>query len=259
MLSLKSPTKPRIIVENLTVVRGGHPVISDVSFEVGPNTMLGVLGPSGGGKTTLFQTMAGLIPHSEGSVTVCGAHAQRGGVAYVSQTDTMNWNFPATVHDVVSMGRYANLGWLKRFASRDKDLIRNCLNRVGLWERRNSLVTDLSGGQRQRVCIARALAQESGIIMLDEALSNVDVGAQEGILELLRSCCTIDGKIVLLATHDLTNLEERFDKLLCLNHHICGYGAPAETFTPEIVEELYGAHRDEFDASDYSIVPSAAQ
>lgn len=243
---------PGIIVKDLTVVRGGHTVLSDLSFEVEANTMLGVLGPSGGGKSTLFQTLAGILEPTLGSVKLLGVSAKEGGVAYVSQADTMNWSFPATVLDVVSMGRYWNVGWLRQLSARDKDMVRMCLNQVGLWERRFSLITDLSGGQRQRVCIARALAQEASVIMLDEALSGVDVGAQESILDLLRSCA-IAGRIVMLATHDLTNLSERFDKVLCINHHICSFGAPEDAFTPKVVEELYGSHRFEFEADHYAV------
>ena len=224
--------KPRIIVEDVTVVRGGHTALADVSFEVDANNMVGVLGPSGGGKSTLFQTLAGILQPDSGSVRFEGLSPNKGGIAYVSQSDTMNWAFPATVSDVVSMGRYCCTGWLRRLGGKDREMVRLCLDQVGLWERRSSLVTELSGGQRQRVCIARALAQEASIIMLDEALSGVDVGAQEGILDLLRSCAC-DDRIVLFATHDLTNLTARFDKVLCLNHHICAYGPPMTPSLPK--------------------------
>ena len=244
--------RPRIITENLTVVRGGHTVLTDVSFEVEANTMLGVLGPSGGGKSTLFQTLAGILSPNSGSVELQGVKVRKGGVAYMPQVDTMNWRFPATVLDVVSMGRYWNVGRMRRLGARDKDMVRMCLNQVGLWNRRDSSINDLSGGQRQRVCIARALAQEAKVIMLDEALSGVDVGAQENILDLLRTCAMAD-RIVLLVTHDLTNIAERFDSVLCINHHVCAYGPPAEAFTPQVIEELYGSHRFEFEAGHYAI------
>ncbi len=237
-----SASAPSIVIEDVTIERGGHTVLTDVSFGVESNTMLGVLGPSGGGKTTLIEAIAGLLPIARGRVKLLGAAARAGALAYVSQRDNINWNFPATVLDVVTMGRFWNIGWFRQPSKGDKESVRTYLDRVGLWEYRSALMTELSGGQRQRVEIARALAQEANVILLDEAFSGVDVGAQEGILELLQDCCVAAGKIVLLSTHDLTNMEERFDKILCINRHVCAYGPPDEVFTPDILEELYGSH-----------------
>ena len=160
-----------------------------------------------------------------------GAEARRGAVAYVPQRDSINWSFPASVLDVVSMGRYCNVGWFRRPGKRDREIVRLCLERVGLWDRRSSMITELSGGQRQRVFIARALAQEASIVMLDEAFSGVDVGAQEGLIEILQSLRD-EGRTILLATHDLTNLAQRFDQILCINHHVCACGPPDEAFNP---------------------------
>ena len=235
----------RISVRDLTVVRGGHTALTDVSFEVGPSTLMGVLGPNGAGKSTLFGAIAGALPVTQGTVTLQGAAAQSGGLAYVPQRDSINWAFPATVLDVVTMGRFRNVGWFRQPSKRDRDLVRLCLERVDLWDQRSALVTELSGGQRQRVFIARALAQEASVVLLDEAFSGVDVGAQEGIVEVLQSLRD-EGRIVLLATHDLTNLAQRFDLVLCINHHVCAYGPPDEAFTPEVLEELYGMHGIEF-------------
>lgn len=232
-------------MDNVTVARGGYTVLNDISFEVEPNTLLGVLGPSGGGKSTLFETVAGLLPVERGSVELMGPAASPGGVAYVSQRENINWNFPATVMDVVMMGRFQKLGWFRRPGERDRELVRISLDRVGLWDFRASLVTELSGGQRQRVGIARALAQEASVILLDEAFSGIDVGAQEGIVEILQACVAAD-RIVLLSTHDLSNMSERFDRILCINRHVCGYGSPSDVFTPDILEELYGSHIRQF-------------
>ena len=129
-------------------------------------------------------------------------------------------------------------------------MVRDCLDRVDLWDKRKSLVTELSGGQRQRVFIARALAQEASIILLDEAFSGVDVGAQEGIVEVLQTLRD-EGRVVLLATHDLTNMAQRFDQILCINHHVCAQGPPDVAFTPEVLEELYGSHGIEFAANHF--------
>ena len=235
---------PGIAVEGLSVERGGHVALTGITFEVGPGTLMGILGPNGAGKSTLFDAIAGLLPAAHGTLTVRGMD-RNGSMAYVPQRDNINWRFPATVHDVVMMGRGNNIGWFQRPSSLDKRTVRDCLERVNLWEERTSPVTELSGGQRQRVFIARALAQEASILLMDEAFSGVDVGAQEGIVEVLQSLRD-EGRIVIISTHDLTNIAERFDRILCINHHMCAYGPPEEAFTPEVLEELYGSHGLEF-------------
>ncbi len=238
-------SEPRITVTDVAVERMGHRALSDVTFDIGKGTLVGVVGPNGAGKSTLFDAIAGILPIAQGTVDLHGAEARDGALAYVPQRDSMNWLFPATVHDVVMMGRHCNIGWFRRAGKRDREVVRQCLERVGLWEQRTAQITELSGGQRQRVFIARALAQEASIILLDEAFSGVDVGAQEGIVEVLQSLRD-EGRIVLLATHDLTNLAERFDQVLCINRHVCAWGPPAEAFTPEVLEELYGSHGVDF-------------
>ena len=237
-------------VENVTVVRGSHTALTDITFSVGAGTLLGVLGPNGAGKSSLFGAIAGTLPVAQGKVTLHGLAALPSALAYVPQRDSINWAFPATVADVVMMGRNWNLGWMRQPSKEDKEMVQLCLERVNLWEHRNDLVTELSGGQRQRVFIARALAQDAIIILLDEAFSGVDVGAQEGIVDVLRSLRD-EGRIVLLATHDLTNIAERFDSVLCINHHVCAYGPPEEAFTPEVLEELYGSHGIEFSSEHF--------
>lgn len=234
-----------ISVKDVTVERRGFKALTDITFEVGQGTLMGVLGPNGAGKSTLFDAIAGILPIASGTVDLHGADARNGSLAYVPQRDSINWRFPATILDVVMMGRNRSVGWFRQPSKSDREMVRVCLDRVGLWERRSSLMTELSGGQRQRVFIARALAQEASIILLDEAFSGVDVGAQEGIIEVLQSLRD-DGMIVLLATHDLTNLAERFDQVLCINRHVCACGTPAEAFTPKVLEELYGSHGLDF-------------
>ncbi len=236
--------EPGITVEDLAVERGEHVALTGITFTVGPGTLMGILGPNGAGKSTLFEAIAGLLPVAQGSLTVQGTK-RKGALAYVPQRDSINWRFPATIHDVVMMGRSNNIGWISRPSKRDKAIVRECLERVNLWDERSALVTRLSGGQRQRVFIARALAQEASIILMDEAFSGVDVAAQEDIIMVLQSLRD-EGKIVIISTHDLTNIAERFDRILCINHHMCAYGPPDEAFTPEVLEQLYGSHGLEF-------------
>ena len=242
---VKKVSDPGISMEDVTVMRGGHTALTEVTFSVGPGTLMGVLGPNGAGKSTLFEAIVGLLPLSKGTVKLHGSANDNGGVAYVPQRDKINWQFPATVQDVVTMGRGWNVGWFRQPGRQDREMVRDCLDRVDLWDKRKSLVTELSGGQRQRVFIARALAQEASIILLDEAFSGVDVGAQEGIIGVLQTLRD-EGRVVLLATHDLTNMAQRFDQILCINHHVCAQGPPDVVFTPEVLEELYGSHGVEF-------------
>ena len=241
---------PSLVVDGVTVEFGRYRALSDVAFTVEHSTLMGVVGPNGAGKSTLFNSIAGLQPLNAGTVKiVCSRRRCNGSLAYVPQRESVNWRFPVTVFDVALMGRTSNLSWFRRPGRRDRELVRECLERVGLWEQRSKLMTELSGGQRQRAFVARALVQGADVLMLDEAFSGVDMGAQEGLVKVLQSLRD-EGKIILLATHDLTNLTDRFDQVLCLNHHVCACGPPAETFTPKVLEELYGAHGIHFAQAD---------
>ena len=243
---------PSIVVNNLTVERSGIRILTDVSFEFGPGTLVGVVGPNGAGKSTLFEAISGRIPIHHGTAAIRAERPlNEGAVAYVPQRDSINWRIPVTVEDVVMMGRTNSRGWLRRYNREDRALGQQSLERVTLWERRSALMTELSGGQRQRAFIARALCQEASILLLDESFSGVDMGAQEDIVEVLRGLRD-EGKIILLATHDLTNLAQRFDICLCINRHVCACGPPAEAFTPKVLEELYGSHGVVFAGGGYT-------
>ena len=232
-------------LKDVTVELGGYMALNSVTFDVDAGTLMGVVGPNGAGKSTLFNAIAGLLPVRRGEVTLNRVDQRRGALAYVPQRETVNWRFPVTVHDVVMMGRCCNLGWFRRPGRRDRELVRACLGRVGLTDHHSALMTELSGGQKQRVFVARALAQEASVLLLDEAFSGVDAGAQEDLIEVLRTLRD-EGRIVLIATHDLTNLASRFDQVLCLNRHVCACGPPDKVFTSEVLEELYGSHGVQF-------------
>ena len=236
-----NPHRASMSLQDVTVELGGHMALSNVTFEVDAGTLMGVVGPNGAGKSTLFNAIAGLLPVRQGKVTLHSVDQGRGALAYVPQRESVNWRFPVTVMDVVMMGRCCRLGWFRRPGKRDRELVKACLGRVGLWDHRSALMTELSGGQRQRVFVARALAQEASVLLLDEAFSGVDTGAQEGLVEVLQTLRD-EGRIVLLATHDLTNLAGRFDQVLCLNRNVCACGPPDQVFTSEVMEQLYGAH-----------------
>ena len=228
-------------VQDVSVEIGGHLALSDITFDVEAGTLMGVVGPNGAGKSTLFNAIAGLLPVRQGKVTLHRAGQERGGLAYVPQRESVNWRIPVTVMDVVMMGRCCRMGWFQRPGRRDREIVKACLGRVGLWDQRSALMTELSGGQKQRVFVGRALAQEASVLLLDEAFSGVDVAAQEALIGVLRTLRD-EGRIVLLATHDLTNLAGRFDQVLCLNRHLCACGPPDQVFTSEVMEQMYGAH-----------------
>ena len=241
MNSVRNPRGFGVSLEDVTVEFDGRAALSNVTFEVGGGTLMGIIGPNGAGKSTLFNAIAGVLPVHKGKVTISLEDWQRESLAYVPQQESVNWRFPVTTQDVVMMGRCCRLGWFRRPGKKDRELVKACLGRVGMWEQRSTLMTELSGGQKQRVFVARALAQEAKVILLDEAFSGVDVGAQEDLIQVLRTLRD-EGRIVLLSTHDLTDLAGRFDEVLCLNRRVCACGPPDRVFTSTVMKELYGAH-----------------
>ncbi len=241
MNSAPNAHRASVSLRNVTVELDGHMALNDVTFDVDAGTLMGVVGPNGAGKSTLFNAIAGLLPVRQGEVTLHRVDQGGGALAYVPQRESVNWRFPVTVTDVVMMGRRCRLKWFQRPGKRDRELVKACICRVGLWDLRSALMTELSGGQRQRVFVARALAQEASVLLLDEAFSGVDAGAQESLVEVLRSLRD-EGCIVMLATHDVTNLAGRFDEVLCLNCEVCACGPPDLVFTSKVMEKLYGAH-----------------
>lgn len=234
--------EPAVIVDNIAVELGGRTILEDVSFTAGPSALVGVLGPNGAGKSTLLNAIAGLLPIKTGQILVEGrpVTGASGHVAYVPQQERVNWRFPATTWDVVMMGRVRKIGWLRRPSHLDTHVVRLCLERVDMWNRRSSLVSELSGGQRQRVFVARALSQEASVILLDEAFSGVDVASQEGLIAVLKGLRD-GGRTIMISTHDVGTISSRFDMAVCLNRHVCGWGPPEEV-TPKLIEELYSSH-----------------
>ena len=226
---------------------GSELALDDVTFSVMSGTMTGVVGPNGGGKSTLFNALAGVQELAHGSIYINGKSPKdaRGEVGYVPQRERVNWRFPLSARDVVSLGKTGRASLFGRSTPADEQSIEESLRRVEMWDLRDVLVDKMSGGQRQRVFLARALAQGAGILLLDEAFSGVDVGSQEGLVEVLK-VLRDEGKCVLMATHDLNTLADRFDEVICLNRHVCAQGTPETAFTPSVLEELYGPHGSMF-------------
>lgn len=234
---------PILKIDHLSVNYPSGPALEDLNFEIPRAISLAVVGPNGAGKSTLIKVIAGLIPPSQGEVHVFGdepgVHIC---IAYVPQRSQVDWHFPVTVRDVVLMGRIGKLGLLKRAGRKDQEVVNRALAVVNLSDKANRQISELSGGQQQRMFIARALAQEAELMLMDEPLTGLDVGSQDDILaiiNLLRS----QGVTILVALHDLKLAAERFDAAILLNHRLVGIGSPGNIFTNENLVLAYGVNR----------------
>jgi ABC-type Mn2+/Zn2+ transport system ATPase subunit len=221
-----------IDVAGLGVAFSGRPALSDVTFSVPSGSLVGVLGPNGAGKTTLLRALLGELPHS-------GRAELRGRAGYVPQHTAPHEGFPIDALGVVLMGRYPRLGWLRRPGSADRELALGLLERVGLAAHATRQFTDLSGGQRQRVLVARALAQEGDVLLLDEPFTGVDAVSHDTLLEVLRAQAAA-GATVLMTTHDVGEAGRVCDRLLILNRELVAEGPTASVFTPETLRRAYG-------------------
>ena len=211
----------------------GREVLRDVDFVAEPGQIVGVLGPNGGGKTTLFRSLLGELPVRRGTLSLPGRPA------YVPQTDQARLDFPVSAFDVALMGAFARTPWFRRVARADRDTAHAALDRVGLADRAGTTFGVLSGGQRQRVLIARALVQDAPLLLLDEPLSGVD-GASAARIEAVFGELRAEGRTLLVATHDVRQAGE-WDRVLCLHGRQIEYGAPAAVLSPETLRETYGA------------------
>ena len=217
-----------IVSDGCCVQLGNNPALDDVTFEIKKGKKVAVVGPNGGGKSTLFNAITGLVPIINGSLKINGMSPKdaKGTISYVPQRDLINRNFPLSVKQVVEMGlinkRTLNLFSRKEINSKIKDALKN----VGLLNKINENINNLSGGQFQRVLIARGLAQDADILLLDEAFSAVDVGAQDDIMSLINDI-NLDGKTILVATHDLNNLEKNFGFFRFFGFHRCFFWVEA--------------------------------
>ena len=232
-----------IISNSCCVEIGETLILDDVSFSVNKNSLIAVVGPNGGGKTTLFNAITGLIPITKGSIEINGQDVSKGNgnIGYVPQNENLNWNFPLTARQVVNLGITRNSPSIPFISKNNDNLIKECLNDVGLYEQIDNRVDEMSGGQKQRVLLAKILAQGANILLLDEAFSGVDIGSQISLIEVLRKLKD-SGKTIMIATHDINNIADRFDEVLCLNRHCCAYGDPLKVFTQDVLSELYGSH-----------------
>jgi manganese/iron transport system ATP-binding protein len=233
-----------IFAEGVTVTyRNGLTALTDASFSVPKGTITGLVGVNGAGKSTLFKAIMGFVPIARGRIRLLGLPVKealrQNLVAYVPQAEEVDWSFPVLVEDVVMMGRYGRMGLLRRPGAMDRAKVDEALDRVGLSDLRHRQIGELSGGQKKRVFLARALAQEGRIILLDEPFTGVDVKTEEQIVTLLRALRT-EGHVMLVSTHNLGSVPEFCDRTVLVKGTVLAYGPTETIFTRDNLERAFG-------------------
>ncbi|WP_375173924.1 manganese/iron ABC transporter ATP-binding protein [Pseudooceanicola sp.] len=228
----------------LTVTyRNGHTALRDASFAIPRGTITALVGVNGAGKSTLFKALMGFLPAASGQIEILGQPVGRvmkdQAVAYVPQAEEVDWTFPVLVEDVVMMGRYGHMGFLRRPRASDHEAVTSALARVNMSEFRHRQIGELSGGQKKRVFLARALAQDAQVILLDEPFTGVDVKTEEQIIALLRELRG-EGRVMLVATHNLGSVPEFCDRVVLVKGTVLAHGPTAEVFTPDNLREAFG-------------------
>ena len=236
--------KSGIVTNDLTVTyNNGTTALRNVSFEIPRSTITALVGVNGAGKSTLFKALMGFIPTIKGEISILGQSvksALKGNhIAYVPQADEVDWSFPVLVQDVVMMGRYGHMGFFRKTTSSDIKEVDYALNRVGMEDFKDRQIGELSGGQRKRVFLARALAQKSEVILLDEPFTGVDVKTETAIIKLLREMRK-EGKIMLVSTHNLGSVPEFCDRTILIKETVLAYGKTEKTFTRQNLELAFG-------------------
>lgn len=234
-------TPPSLEFHDLTVAYHKKPVLWGIDLAVPAGRLVGIVGPNGAGKSTLIKAAMGLLPLSSGWVKVFGEPVKKNltRVGYVPQRESVDWDFPVSVLDVVLMGRYGRLGLIRRPSRTDHDKARECLDKVKMLPFANRQISNLSGGQQQRVFLARALAQESDLYFMDEPFAGVDAATESAIITLLHELKD-QGKTLMVVHHDLPTARNYFDMLLLLNMRVVAFGPTEEVFTYDLLQKTYG-------------------
>jgi manganese/iron transport system ATP-binding protein len=236
------PEAPAVFAEGVNVRYNGTLALERVSFTLERGERVAVVGPNGAGKTTLFRAIAGITPISAGRIRLYGGLPEEHiCVGYVPQRSQFDMSFPVNVRDVVMMGRVGRLGLFRWPGRLDREMVQECLSLVGMDDLANRQIGELSGGQQQRVLIARALVQEAEIMLMDEPLTGLDAGSQEGIYQVLDELQR-RGVTVLVATHDLNQAARCFDRVMLLNRRLVDIGVPQDVFRAETLRQAYGDH-----------------
>ncbi|WP_046641695.1 manganese/iron ABC transporter ATP-binding protein [Neorhizobium galegae] len=233
-----------IMVDGATVTyRNGHTALRDASFRIPRGTITALVGVNGSGKSTLFRAIMGFVRLAKGDIRVLGMSVKealrKNLVAYVPQSEEVDWNFPVLVEDVVMMGRYGHMGMMRIPKAADHEAVATALARVSMSEFRKRQIGELSGGQKKRIFLARALAQDGRVIMLDEPFTGVDVKTEDQIITLLRELRD-EGRVMLVSTHNLGSVPEFCDRTILIKGTVLAYGPTVETFTQENLEKTFG-------------------
>ena len=241
---------PVLDIHDVTVAYQRKPVLWDVDLVIERPQLAAIVGPNGAGKSTLIKAVLGLIPMASGGVQVFGqsVHSVRKRIGYVPQRESVDWDFPVSVLDVVLMGTYGRLGWFRRPGTKERQRARDCLDKVGLSQYERQQIGQLSGGQQQRAFLARALAQEADIYFMDEPMAGVDAATERIIFELLADLRS-SGKTIVAVHHDLRTVPQYFDYVALLNVRLVASGPVETTFTPENLRKTYGGRLAVLDAA----------
>lgn len=233
---------PAVELRNVTCGYGGIPILSNINLEVMSGEFVGMLGPSGSGKTTLLRLILGAVDLSEGDVLVAGESTKhkRPRIGYVPQLETIDWNFPVTVEEVVMMGRTMDNILFPWYKNRHRELAQDMLKRLGIHQLSKRHIRELSGGQQQRVFLARALVSSPGLLLLDEPTTAIDIKTRDEILHLLHEL-NHQGVTIIMTTHEINAVAAHLPRVVCLNGSIISSGPPSEVFTPETLRLTYNA------------------
>jgi manganese/zinc/iron transport system ATP- binding protein len=247
-------------VHDVTVAYHRKPVLWDVDLELHEPKLAAVIGPNGAGKSTLIKAILGLVPLASGTIEIFGGPVgrERRRVGYVPQRESVDWEFPVSVLDVVLMGTYGRLGWFRRPGAAEWACARECLDKVGLADLERQQIGQLSGGQQQRTFLARALAQRADIYFMDEPLAGVDASTERVIFSLLKELRD-QGKTVIVVHHDLRTVPRYFDHVILLNMRLVASGPTEDVFTPDNLRRTYGGRLAILDAAGEALRASKAQ
>ncbi|MEX0718669.1 MAG: metal ABC transporter ATP-binding protein [Planctomycetaceae bacterium] len=239
-----APEHPRtapLSIHDMTVAYARRPVLWDIDYDAPPGKLIALIGPNGSGKTTLLKAVLDLVATVSGTVRFFGEayKTARGRVGYVPQRGSVDWDFPVSALDVVAMGLYRKIGWCRPVARRHKEQAREALARVGMRDYARRQISQLSGGQQQRVFLARALAQEADLYLMDEPFAGVDASTERAIVALLQDLRAA-GKTAIVVHHDLQTVTEYFDEVILLNMRLIAAGPVDEAFTTENLRKTYG-------------------
>lgn len=239
-----TPEQSGLTVSGVTVTyRNGNTALRDASFDVPRGSITALVGINGSGKSTLFKSIMGFVRFTSGQISILGKTAKEALaenlVAYVPQSEDVDWQFPVLVGDVVLMGRYGHMNWLRQAKAKDRQMVDEALDRVGMSDYRERQIGELSGGQKKRVFLARALAQEGQVILLDEPFTGVDVKTETQIIALLQSLRD-EGRVILVSTHNLGSVPEFCDRAVLINKTVLASGKTEDVFTHENLEKAFG-------------------